>query len=325
VNRREKMLAAAVLLLVVAFVGRSLYGRYQRALDSRTTEVIEAQKQLFAVNEKLIQGRAAVRQLREWQARSLPEDREKALTLYKSWLLEKAKEAGLDVNDINPASRPSASTSYTSIGYQIKASGSLPAVAAMLYEFYRSPQLHQVTKLNLNRPQGGSKIEVSLDVEALSLPGAEATEKLPEGESNRLKLASLDDYKKTLTERDLVNVYTPPRPPRPPVAERSKPPAPPKFDEAEQAHFTAAVGPLGALEAWINVRTTGETLHLAAGDELKVGALAGKVVSIDNRSMVYETEGKQFRVALGESLRKGKELAPDGTTAGEKPAETPES
>jgi hypothetical protein len=324
-NKREKMLAGAVLLLVVALVGRSLYGRYERALDTRTTEVTEAQKQLFAVNRKLAQGRAAVRQLQDWQTRSLPADREKAITLYKSWLLEKAKEAGLEVNDINPSSRPSASTAYTSIGYQIKATGSLTSVAAMLYEFYRSPQLHQVTRLQLSRPQGSSKIEVSLDVEALSLPGAEATDKLPEGDSKRLKLASLDEYKKTLTERDLVSVYKPPQPPRPPVAERSGPPKPPKFDDADQAHFTAAVGTVGSLQAWINVRTTGETLHLAAGDALKVGLLEGKIVSIDNRSMVYETDGKKFRVALGESLRKGKELAPDGSTAAEKPAETPES
>jgi hypothetical protein len=61
-------------------------------------------------------------------------------------------------------------------------------------------------------------------------------------------------------------------------------------------------------------------LHLVAGDELKVGALEGKIVSIENRSLVYETEGKKFRVALGESLRKGKELPADSSTAAtEKP------
>ncbi len=324
-NRREKMLAAAVLLLVVAFVGRSRYGRYQRALDVRTKEVTEAQKQLFAVNRKLVEGRVAARQLQDWQTRSLPADREKAITLYKSWLLEKAKEAGLEVNDINPISRPSASTAYTAIGYQIKANGTLASVAAMLYEFYRSPQLHQVTKLQLNRPQGASKIEVSLDVEALSLPGAEATDKLPEGDSKRLKLASLDEYKKTLTERDLVSVYKPPQPPREATSKRSEPPTPPKFDDAEQAHFTGASGRTDALEAWINVRTTGETMHLTAGEALKVGALDGTIVSVEPRSLVYESDGKKFRVALGESLRKGKEIAPDGSTAGEKPDATPES
>jgi hypothetical protein len=324
-KQREKILAAAVLLLVVALVGKSMYSRYQRALDARTTEVTEAQEQLLAVSRKLAQSRAAVRQMQDWQARSLPADREKSITLYKSWLLEKAKEAGLEVNDINPSSRPSASTAYTSIGYQVKAHGSLESVATMLYEFYRSPQLHQVTKLQLSRPQGSSKIEVSLDVEALSLPGADATDKLPEGDAKRLKLASLDEYKKTLSDRDLVNVYTPPRPPRDETTARREPTAPPKFDEAEDARFTAATGRTDALEAWINVRTTGETMHLAAGDPLKVGALDGKIVSVEPRSLVYESDGKKFRVALGDSLRKGKEVTPDEAPTVEKPAETPES
>jgi hypothetical protein len=319
-NRREKMLAAAVALLVLAFIGNRMYGRYQRALESRTTAVTEAQKQLFAVNRKLAQGRAAVRQLQDWQSRSLPADHERALTLYKAWLLEKAKAAGLEVSDIKPASRSSGLAAYKTVGYQITAKGSLPDIAAMLYEFYRSPQLHQVTKLQLTRPAGASQIDVSMDVEALSLPGAEATDKLPEGDSKRLRLAKLEDYKKTFEERDLATVYSPPRPPGPPVAERSDRPAPPKFDDADQAHFTAALGPSNALQAWIHVRTTGETLHLTAGDALKVGALEGKIVSIDNRSLVYETEGKKFRVALGESLRKGKEVPSESATAAtEKP------
>jgi hypothetical protein len=324
VNRRERMLAAAVLLLVVALTGNWLYGNYREALDARNTAVTEAQKQLFAVNRKLAQGRAAMRQLQDWQTRSLPADRETAITLYKSWLLEKAKEAGLEVNDINPISRPSASTAYISIGYQIKANGSLSSVAAMLYEFYRSPQLHQVTKLQLSRPQSSSQTDVMLDVEALSLPGAVSTDKLPEGESKRLKLASLDEYQKSLGERDLVSVYTPPRPPTPP-GERRTASAPPKFDESEHARFSGAVGSGNTSQAWITVLTTGETLHLAAGDPLKVGALEGQIVSVEQRSLIFESDGKKFRVALGQTLRAGKELKTNGEASSDPPAETPES
>jgi hypothetical protein len=324
-NRREKMLAGAVLLLVLAYIGNGMYGRYQKALETRTDAVTEAEKRLYAVDRKLRQGKAAMRDMEDWQKRSLPADQERALTLYKAWLLEKAKAAGLEVSDIKPASRSTGLAAYKTVGYQISAKGSLPNVAAMLYEFYRSPQLHQVTKLQLNRPPGAPQMDVALDVEALSLPGAEATDKLPEGDSKRLRLAKLEDYKKTFEERDLANVYQPPRPPGEAVAERTERPAPPKFDDAEQARFTATLGPADALQAWIHVLTTGETLHLAAGDTLKVGALEGKIVSVENRSLVYEAEGKKFRVALGEFLRKGKELPADASTGAEKPAETPKS
>lgn len=324
-NRREKILAVAVLLLVVGLVGRSLFGKFQSAVDDRQAAVLTAEKRLFTLNRQIGLGQLAMRQMQEWQARSLPEDREKALTIYKAWLLEKANAAGLTVSDIVPSSRANPSEAYAAISYQIMAKGSLESVVALLYEFYRSPQLHQITRLQLNRPQGESQISVDLDVEALSLPGADATDSLPEGESDRLRLASLDDYKKTLSDRDIMNAYTPPRPPRPPVAENREPPKPPEFDDAEQAHFTAALGPANALQAWINVRTTGETLHLAPGDDLKVGALDGKIVSVEPRALIYEADGKKFRVALGESLRKGKEIAADGAAASEKPAAAPES
>ena len=162
-----------------------------------------------------------------------------------------------------------------------------------------------------------------MEVEALSLPGAEATDKLPEGDSQRLRMAKVEDYKKTFEERELASVYTPPRPPGEALAGRSKPSTPPKFDDAEQAYFSGSTsGPTGAPKAWINVRTTGETMYLSAGDALKVGALEGKIVSIENRALVYETEGKKFRVALGESLRKGKELPADTSAA---TAEKPEA
>ncbi len=82
---------------------------------------------------------------------------------------------------------------------------------------------------------------------------------------------------------------------------------------------------MSSLQAWINIRTTGETLHLGAGDALKVGALEGQIVSVEQRALVYETDGKKYRVALGQSLRSGKELEADGATAAEKPGETPES
>jgi hypothetical protein len=194
------------------------------------------------------------------------------------------------------------------IGYKIEASGSLASIVSMLYEFYKSPQLHQISRLQITRPAGASQLTVSLDVEGLSMKGATATEKIPEGDAKRLKLASADDYKKSLAERDIVTAYSPPRPPGPPREKRDTPPTPPKYDESELAFFSGAVDSGSGWQAWINVRSTGETLHLGAGDAVKVGALDGQIVSVEPRSLVFKTGEKQFRVALGQSLRKGKEI-----------------
>jgi hypothetical protein len=307
-NKREKILAAIVGGLVAVWAGNWFYGRYDRALEKRRAAVRDAETGLADANLKLAEARRAIQHMETWREQSLPSNREKALSLYKAWLLEKAKASGVAVNDIKLAPTTTVSPAFKAIGYQIEASGSLSSVIGMLYEFYRSPQLHQITRLRLNRPPGATQLQVTLEVEALSLPGATATDKLPEGDAKRLKLATLAEYQKTFGERDLASVYTPPKPSGPPPSERRAPPAPPKFDEAELAHFTGTVGYGKNMQAWINVRSTGETLHVQAGDPVKIGALEGHIESIDARSIVLKIGDKRFRVPLGESLRNGKEL-----------------
>jgi hypothetical protein len=316
-NKREQTLLAGVIGLVVLYGGYHFYGKYEKSLRARKADVLNAQKTLDEANHKLKEGRRAVKQMEAWDDRALPADYDKALSLYKAWLLAKAKDAGLTVSDISLLPTTSTNTAYRAISYQIVGSGSLSNVVAMLYEFYRSPQLHQVTSLTLNRAAGASRLSVTLNVEALSLKGATATNKLPEGDSKRLKLASADAYKKSFAEREVVTAYTPPRPPTPPRERREPPPGPPKFDDAQVAHFSGAVGNGSGMQAWINVRSTGETLHLSPGDPVKVGTLDGEIVSVEARSLVFKTGDKRFRVKLGQSLREGKELgARDDATNG---------
>ena len=169
----------------------------------------------------------------------------------------------------------------------------------MLYEFYRSPQLHQISRLQLSREPGAAQLTVSLDVEALSMKGAVATDKLPEGDTKRLKLASADDYKKSLAERDIVTAYTPPRPPTPP-RERTRTAEAAEVRRVGARAFLRRRQQRQRLQAWIYVLPTGETLHVMAGDPVKIGALDGKIESVEERSLVFKTGDKRFRVRLGE-------------------------
>lgn len=323
-NQREKILAAGVLALVALYGGYHFYGKYAKALHARQADVEAAQTKLDEANHRLKEGHQAVKQMEAWQQRALPANFDKALSLYKAWLLAKAKDSGLVVSDITLLPTTNKNAAYQALGYQMVASGSLSSVVSMLYEFYRSPQLHQISRLQITRPTGAAQLTVSLDVEALSMKGAVATDKLPEGDAKRVKLASADDYKKSLAERDIVTAYAPPRPPTPP-RERRDPPTPPKYDESELAFFSGATSSGNEWQAWINVRSTGETLHLASGDPVKIGALDGKIESVEERSLVLKTGEKRFRVALGQSLRKGKEINAKDASPEEKPPAIPKS
>jgi len=323
-NKRERILAGAVMALVALWGGRSLLNRYNAALDARRAKVQDAESRLADANLTLAKGRSAVRQMEALQMRSLPTDRNKALSLYKAWLLVKANAAGLTVNDIKPTQPKTYSTAFSAIGYRVEATGQLSSVASMLYEFYHSPQLHQITRLHLTRPAAATQLKVILEVEALCLPGAIATDSLPEGDSKRLKLASAD-YQKSLGERDLATVYTPPRPPGPPPAERRETAAPPKFDESELARFTASVNSGSGLQAWIYILPTGEMLRLMAGDPVKIGGFDGKIESVEARTLVLRSGDKRFLVRLGEYLRKGKELDAEGNVIPDAATEPPKS
>jgi hypothetical protein len=324
-NPRERMLAGVIGAIVALYGAWWLFSGYGSALSSRNQQLANAEQKLAEVKRTVQKGRMAVQKVGELQKHSLPADRDKAQSLYKAWLMSTAESAGVKVNDIKLAARPTSSTAFDAIGYAIEANGPLPAVVSMLYEFYHSPILHQVTKLRLARPLGATQMQVTLEVEALCLKGADAKDALPEGESKRLKLASAAEYQKSLGERDLATVYAPPRPPAPPATKRDTPPTPPKFDEAELAKFSATINNGERWQAWINNRATGETLHLYAGDKLKIGALEGTIESVENRSLVLKTGDKKYRIALGESLRSGKELDADGNVKVEPAKEEPKS
>ena len=196
-------------------------------------------------------------------------------------------------------------------------------VVKMLHLFYSSPLLHQITRLQLTRPPGGSELKVSFEAEALSLPGATATDSLPEGDPKRLQLANLEEYQKSLGERNLASVYTPPRPPRDTTV--TAPPAPPKFDDAEHAYFSGSVGIGDDYQAWINVRTTGETLHLKPGEPVKIGAFEGQIVSVDRWSLVVQTGDKKFLVPLNTPISKGKPLEGEPEASRSAEVEAPKS
>jgi hypothetical protein len=107
--------------------------------------------------------------------------------------------------------------------------------------------------------------------------------------------------------------------------ETTTPAPPPRFDDAELAKFTGSVEAGKGQEAWIRVFTTGETLHLYAGDEVKVGTLEGEIELVDQRWLILKIGDKRYRVALGESLRSGKELDADGNVKVETASERPRS
>jgi hypothetical protein len=309
-NQREKILAAAVLSLLVLWGGSKLQGRYSDSLANGRSALIAAQSKLDDAKLALERGRLAVKQMEAWQQQSLPADRDVAQTLYREWIRAKCSEAGVTLDDIQTDQRTTPSVAYTTIGYTVTAHGSLKAVTSLLYSFYRSTLLQQITRMQVRPGADAGQLNILMQIEALVLPGSTNIAKLAAGDSNRLAKATADEYVKSITGRNLLTAYAPPRPEPSPTGAHTEPPKP-KFDDAEFAYVTGIVEVGGRLQAWITVRTTGEVLRLFEGDAVKVGQVEGKIVSIEPRMIVLHCDKEDLHVGLGHSLREPVKPAAD--------------
>jgi hypothetical protein len=84
---------------------------------------------------------------------------------------------------------------------------------------------------------------------------------------------------------------------QPPPAKKPK-----EFDVAAQAFISALVSDGKGPQAWIRSKTEDKTLFLREGENLKLGDIQGKVISIGANFIELETEGKRWTVGLDEPL-----------------------
>ncbi|WP_425397898.1 hypothetical protein [Aeoliella sp.] len=311
---REKKLAAAVVLLVVLWGGNWAWKKYATWRDNAVARHSAADTGKQDAFHQRVQAQRKVAQLGKWRKQSLPAVLPVAQSEYRGWLIHQLQEARLDVDDLVPQRTNLRSNAYQAISYQVTANGRSEAVIRFLDSFYRSDQMHKITSLQLT-PDGSRDVKVVLSVEALVVNGVKRKTGLYEGESERLALASADEYIERIIERNPFAAYEPPPPPRKerPVVvreERSTPPPRPRFNHAEYAYLTGLVSVGDDFQAWVTVRTQEkDRLRLNKGDDIEVGLFKGKVVSIDKRLMVVETEdGDVVEFGMGDKLTDGRIL-----------------
>ncbi|MCO6047590.1 hypothetical protein NG895_27105 [Aeoliella sp. ICT_H6.2] len=311
-NDREKKLGAAVALLVILWGGNWTWQKYAAWRDSAVTRRTAAESDSQNVFLQRTQARIKVDKLREWRKQSLPADLAVAKSEYRGWLIKQLQDARLDVDDVVPQRTGQRSNAYQAISYQVTADGRADAVVRFLDSFYRSGQLHKITSMTLT-PVSSRSLQMMLTVEALVVDGVARQSGLYEGESDRLALASADEYVERIVERNPFVAYEPPPPARPPVGKdepkRDTTPPPPRFNEAEFAFLTGVVSVGDRYQAWVTVRTWPDRLRLHAGDDIEVGQFKGKVVRVEAKQLVVETEeGDVIEIGMGEKLTDGRQL-----------------
>jgi hypothetical protein len=315
-NKREKMLIAAVLCLVGLMLVKSMFGRYQRSLTQKREDVAAAKLELNTVDFELQKAKIADRDLARWHEQSLPYDpespdtsRELAEMRYSQWLNKTLADAGLEGVSVTPIpANRLIHPDVNSISFQVNAKGSRANFVDFLYNFYKKAQLQQITWLDARAD--GNNLALQMRLEALMLTGATNQYDLPTETHHPFLLADVGAYRTNIESRNIFEPFQRPSPPnqRPQPDERGRD-EPPPFDHSRFAKFSGTTLGSQGLLAWINVETTGEAMFRSVGDAINVGQYRGKVVAIEPRAIVLEADGKRSRVEIGSMLLDGKPVA----------------
>jgi hypothetical protein len=315
---REKKLAIAVGCLVVVMGVYWIYQKIGEAFDARYLQIASLDKSISDKQFEVLKGQRAAARRARWQEQSLPANLEQAKFLYQSWLRNLVDQAKLDDVNVSTSIARSRRGLYDRLTFSVTGRGDLAQLTRLLYDFYRADHLHQIRSLSVKPIEKSKQLDLSLSIEALALPGADRTNELNPAVSDRPKLADFDSYREAIVGRNLFAAYVPPPPARPPVVRRDPPkpqpprPRPPSFDVAKYAFVTAILQERTGPRVWLNVRTTGETLKLAVGEEFSVGDLKATVAQVTERAVVFATDKGRLLVGIGENLREGARLPDEG-------------
>jgi hypothetical protein len=304
---REKLLAIVVGAFVALFLLNTGYQQISSAFERRQVKIDEFKKKVADKELTLRKGANATRRIAEWQKISLPSDPELARPLYHQWLLELVDGVDLNSAVVNSPATLVKNAAYEKFDFSVKAECdvSLKQLVDFLYEFYSVNQLHRIRQLSLKPKQDGKLLDVTIDIEALVIPGADRKDKLNKEPANKLLLADLAAYQKLIGERNLFAEYTPP------VARREvakTEPVKQAFDVVKYATVTGIIEDNSRPQLWVRVKTTDQMLKLSEGDEFTVGDVQCKVVSIGVREAIVNVGGKRKQVHLADNLRDAIEL-----------------
>ena len=304
-KKREKILlivAGIVFIVVMIPIFYQLFGSdFSKQRNDRNrlkTELARLDEEVSGKNE--IKSR-----LDDLTAQSLPSNDDFAVSLYQNWLMELATEAGIYEKRVD---RPSSTQfkaqnkiQYKKYTFTLHGKGTLEQISEFLRRFHKTGYLHLVRKVSPRPIKNSRDMDVSITVEALSLPQARTSRTLPSVDKKQLLLTNDEKTMlKSITDRALFSVYSPPPPVG--VARETPQPKPNKFDHSPYCYITAVVEVDDKPQVWIDVRTEGKKYKLYEGEMFRLGDVRCHVKKIEFDRVHVEAAGNLFTIRIGNSF-----------------------
>ena len=317
-QQREKILAGAVLLLLVLWQGRGPFDSlFVKPLRDREQKISKLEGQIGAKKTRQNELLRSQKQFKEWATRSLPPDPLIASTMYQNWLIELASKSKLSQVSVVPSRmdpKPKGDT-YYSVTATVKAEASLSRLCDFLYELRQSGLLHRVNSMTVEaaRHEGDPTLDVTLVIEGLALTNSPVrTTLLSEGLASlrdQIALPKREDYAPFEKKHLFVRGYKDPTPP-PTDSVASRPPTTPveNIDAAEHVYLVASLARGDARDAWLYDRTANKKSLLVEGESFQAAGIDGTVTSIGSDFVVLKIGDDEWRLELGQNLRQIKKM-----------------
>ena len=296
---REKTLIGAVAAAGALWFGSQGLTRYRETVERNRNQQTEAEQALNEAHTAELRGKRARKQVNEWRDLSLPTNRDVAESLYQDWLRTQLTGAGMTVTQIADKSGSARNPQFGEVAIEVQADGALPQLVDFLHRFYSGPHLHRISSATITAADGGQKLSLTMTATALILPDAKRTDKLAEGDPRPIEgVKSLDEIRQRLVDRNLFVAHTPKSGE---VAADSN---------AAETEFSSTVYGENGWQSWVRHKTSGQVSRFNEGDAIDVGSLKGKVVEIENRRMVIETDKGRVELRAGQNFSQTTLLAP---------------
>ncbi|HZZ27391.1 MAG TPA: hypothetical protein VFE46_05225 [Pirellulales bacterium] len=318
-NPREKTLAMCIGGLAVLFALYYVYDTIAGKFNDREMQIARWNKTIDDDQTKIDAGNRAQRKFKQWEKRSLPSDDKIAPSLYEGWLLKLVDDVQLQSATVQPQSTVGHNNSFEKYAFEIKADAdiSMKEVVDFLYRFYASNQLHKIRQLSIKPHVDGKALDVTINIEALLMPGADRKDRLATEKLDRLALGDAKAYEKVIDDRSLFSEYVP----RQQRTEGPRQRTPPAVDVAKFTTVTGVTEQDDQSLVWVLVKTTGQLMQLHEGQEFNVGDVKCKVMKIGVRDAVFAMDGKQVQVHYGDNLRDGTPVQLDDAEPSDKNVE----
>ncbi len=201
---RQKILLILLVMIALGFGGDWAYRSWvEEPFQKQETEQTKLEKAESDVHDRMIRAKTLVRDLPDFEDRSLPANPVRARQAYQAWWWQLLKRYDIanptvDVSQPRPRSltkstKKDAQADMHELGVTIRGVAELTVVIDLLAEFHQSNFLQRIDGLSLTPLNQGRSLSFTISASALALRTATELEKLPGQSTGDLILVDSGD------------------------------------------------------------------------------------------------------------------------------------